>query len=145
MNVILIALIASLSFGLASPVSKIGFNKGMHPDGLALSYAIGLMVFVIYTIYQKVFEVLYPTPSVFVWGLAAGILCAIGFKATAVALAAPAALVAVVIVIVATNPVVASAISLPLLNEASQVIMPKLIIGTAFVISGGYLVSTSIK
>lgn len=145
MKAILIALIASLGYGIASPIAKVAFNKGMHPDGFALSYAIGLLAFVVYTSFQKGFGILYPTPSVFIWGLLAGILCAVGFKATSVALAIPTSLVAVVMVIVATYPVISSAISLPLLKEAGQVILPKLLVGTALVIGGGYLVSTSIK
>ena len=124
MKAVLIALIAAIGYGVTTPIAKVAFNKGMHPDGFALAYAMGLLMFVAFTGIQKGFGVLYPNPSVFALGLLAGILCAIGFKATVVALAIPTALVAVVMVIVAANPLISSAISLPMLKEAEHVILP---------------------
>jgi len=142
---VIYALIASLSYGIATPIVKIAFNKGMHPDGYALSYAIGLLIFVVATSTQQGFSVLFPSQSVFWIGIVAGMLCAVGFKTMATALAIPTSLIAIVTILVATYPIISSAISLTWMKEASQVQLTKLIIGTIMVISGGLLVTTSIR
>jgi len=144
-NPIVLALITSLCFGLAGPAVKMGFNKGLHTDGYALSYGIGLLSFALVTSMQRGFGSLFPNTPSLLWSMTAGILCAIGFKTNAMAFAIPTSLVAVVTIMVATYPMISASISLPLMKEANHVLLPKLIIGALFIIVGGYLVSTSTK
>lgn len=147
MKAILLAVVACIGFGVAGPVSKVAFNKGMHPDGFALSYAIGLLIFVGFTAisHKESFAALYPSPGALIWGMGSGLLCAIALKANATALSISGSLVSVICVIVAIFPLITSAISLTFLNEASKVILWKFIAGTALVLGGTVLVVTSIR
>lgn len=143
-NPIILALLTSIFFGIAGPVAKLASNKGMHSDGFAFAYASGLFVFVAITSFQKGVGALFPTGSLYL-GILAGMCCAIGFKFNAMAFSIPGSLVSVVVVLVATYPLISTAISLPLLGEASRVVVPKIVIGSLMAIGGAYLVATSIK
>lgn len=145
MKPIIFALITSLCYGLSGPIVKVGFNKGMHPDGFALAYAVGLMSYSLMTLFQKGYAGMYPTTASLGWGIAAGVLCAVGFRLSAIALAVPDSLVAVIVVIGATYPLISCMISLPMLGESARVILPKLVAGALLIIGGTYLVSTSVR
>jgi uncharacterized membrane protein len=145
MKIILIALLSALAYGISTPFAKIGFNKGLHPDGLALSYGAGLLMFALFTISTKGVSVVFPNSGTVIYGIIAGLVCAIGFKAAAEALAIPSSLASVVSVLIALYPLVTVVISLPLLDEWSKVNVPKLIFGSTGAIVCAYLVSTSIK
>lgn len=144
-NVLFLAVITSVCYGIAGPMAKVGFGKGLHPDGFAFSYALGLCCFILVTTFQRGVTALYPTSSSFWWSMAAGALCAIGFKANALAMAAPASILAVVLIVVATYPLISAGISLSFLDEAKNIFMTKFVIGACLVIVGGYLVSTSVR
>lgn len=145
MKAIVFALLASVFYGLSSPVVKVAFNKGMHPDGFAFSYGVSLLLMTLFTLVPQGIGALYASPSALLWGAAAGILCTLGLKTSAIAFSIPTSLVAVVTAVMATYPAISSLMSLSMLGEAHKVILPKLMLGILLVISGGYLASTSIK
>lgn len=143
MKAILFSLLAALGFGLAGPISKLAFNKGLQTNGLVYSYAFGLILLTFLSGTPKGFSATFPTTASLVWGLVAGLVCAIGFKASAMALAVPDSLVAVVAVLSATYPVISIAVSIPLFDE--KLIMTRFIPGAIMIMGGVYLVSSSTK
>jgi FtsH-binding integral membrane protein len=94
---------------------------------------------------QRGILAIFPNLSTIYLGLIAGIIAAIGFKSSCESMASPAALMSIVVLIAGTYPVVSSAICIPLFKEYENLILPKFVIGTALVIIGVYMVSTSTK
>jgi len=145
MQAIIFSVIAALGYGLCGPVAKIALNKGMHANGFVFIYGLALMVISLPTVTNGGFQTLFPNSSALWFGVASGILCAIGLKFQAEAFAIPTSLVSVVTIIAATYPLISSAISLPFLGEAEKVIIPRLLMGASLILAGGYLTATSIK
>ncbi len=144
MKAILLSLVAAIGFGLAGPLAKIAFNKGLQANGLIYSYALCLMLLTfVGNGTQKGIGSVFPTTGSLVWGLVAGLVAAIGFKATSSALAIPDSMVSIVTVLSAAYPLISIAISIPLFDE--KMIMTRFLPGSLMIIGGVYLVSTSTK
>lgn len=143
-NPVLLSLLAALCYGLSAPAAKLGFNRGMHADGFLLPYGAGLLIFSCISMskYGGI-TTLYPNWQTLMYGLLAGGMCAVGFKMSGTALAAPGVSVSVLQVLIATYPLASIAVSVPLFREYETVTMWKLTLGTVLVLAGAALVSTA--
>lgn len=144
MKAIIFALIASLGYGICTPIVKVAFKKGMLADGFAIAYAFGLILVSLPTINKNGFHEIFPNQTTLWLGLIAGTICALAVKAQSESLSIETSLVAVISLVVATFPLVSSSISLSFMGESEKVIVPKLVIGGILIIVGGYLATTSI-
>ena len=145
MKAIFLALMTSLAYGISAPIAKVGFKKGMSPDGMVFTFCLSLIVFLVPSLMNKGVGSMFPNNNALVWGLFAGLSSAIGFRLASEALSVPTALVSIVVVLIALHPTVASTVSLVAFREFESLCIWKFTAGIFMVLGGGYIVITSIK
>ena len=139
---VLLALIAALFYGLGGPVMKSAGIAGATPSGLAFMYALGAAVVAVNWTGQTT---LFSSSKAAILALLMGLMFGLAFRALAHAFTLPTGYLSIVLVISASYPLVSSVCGLIFFDEASRMILPRIILGSLFVVGGVYLVGTSLK
>ncbi len=132
----------ALCFAIAGPLAKLGFNNGLKSNGFTFSYMISLMIILLAN-FSGGPVAWYPNPRALVYGMLAGLFCAIGFKLNSDAFAIAGSSVALIIMVVGTYPALSSMISIALFKE--QIMVPRFIFGIVLMSVAMYLILTSEK
>lgn len=144
-NYILYAIATAILWGISGPMVKSAYDNGMHTDGYAVAYMVGLALFVTHTGLTNGPGVFFPNIRCLVLGLMAGIVTAVGFKTCSIAFSAKGSVVSIIVVLTASYPVITNAISMAVLKEFDKVVLWKVVVGTVLATSGAILVATSNK
>ena len=124
--ILIITLVAAALFGTASPLAKKAFNLGLHPVGYVIVYIIGLSLggLIMYLrdpVLMSHGKSIFPGLSWFP-ALTAGLMCGAAFFLMTTALSQPEAKAAVIMVLIAMNPILTEIVCLsPFLNEGVDI------------------------
>lgn len=132
---------AALCYGLGSPFWKVAVNHGASTTGIALAY--GLTGAAICWFNGE--TTLFGSVKGFGYAMTVGMFFGIALYSVGRAFSTPTGYVSLIAIIVASYPLVSTAISLVFLGEADKFRLVPLLIGTMLIVAGLVLVTTSMK
>lgn len=138
-----LALIAALCYGFGGPIMKAAGQAGAAPSGLAFMYALGAAIVVVN--WGGGQTTLFASPKSAFLALVMGLMLGVAFRCIAHAFTLPTGHLSIVLILVASYPLISSACGLIFFGEADKIILPRLILGSLLVVGGVFLVSTSNK
>lgn len=141
-SAVCLSLIAAICYGISGPLMRIASQAGATPYGLALCTAIGMALV---SINWTSPTILFTSNRAIGLAILIGIILGVAFRAVSQAFSLPTGYVSLICIIMALHPLISSFIGLCFMDEASKVILPKMIFGSLLVVGGIILVVTSVK
>lgn len=146
-NPVWLAVTALLFYGAGGPLMKMSHQAGTSTRDFVFIASSTTVLMTIFWVNGEsvIFSGRIPAAQVLWTTIAAGILLSLGFINLNRALAEPLGLASVVLVIVSTSPLIASALSMVFLNEAKKTNLSTFILGALLIVAGTILVALSTK
>lgn len=140
---ILLALTASLIYGLGGPAIKQSLKSGTSLNGLL--FAIGFGAIILSVALTPRNPIAFANGQSLVASLGLGVMLALAFVCITRAYSCSNGLITIVAGLAATYPLIGSSIELTMMGQAKHVHLPYAIGGAVLVVFGGFLLSICIK